>query len=458
MYTGHSKGAGLVDPTILCDLDAEGAALGAALIDPGAAVALLATGIQPCHFYSRAHANVLTAIQNCVAKHNTADVVLVGTQLRDLGLLNETGGLGYLTELQNSTPALANVNHYAGIVKTKWLHREVLGLARKVVAQGTQEPLDPDAILAGFQALIGQGVTSNGPQHWQCYLDQVASAAATALQTGVSAAYSTGFPSLDAVMGGLYPGDLTVIAAATGKGKSAAALNLCLNIAKQGLGCLFYGLEMPSEQQAARAVANHAGLNLSRLRLGKVTRQDVDRTKLTAGVLGKLPIWLDDSSALDINQLVARAQAWVNTLAASKIKAGLVVVDYIQLASGGKVAQQAGRAREVGAVAQGCKNMAMQLKVPVVALSQFNRQANQAESPGQAPGMPGLHMLKESSGVEQAADNVIFLLPGEGAEAAAEQNAPIPVVFFVAKSRNGASGVAVELLFETQYSRFKEPC
>ncbi|MBL9109680.1 MAG: replicative DNA helicase, partial [Myxococcales bacterium] len=279
----------------------------------------------------------------------------------------------------------------------------------------------------------------------------------------------TGFDRLDALTSGLHDGDLTIVAARPGMGKTSFVLNIAVNVAapkgrelandpnqrweEPGVGCVVFSLEMPREQLANRMVCSEGRVDVSKMRKGYLSQEDWQKLTQSAGFLGKCPIWIDDSPSLGILELrskVRRLQAEFNrTDEAGNLthRIGLVIVDYLQLMKGRDGAQS--REQEISEISRGLKGLAKELKVPVIALSQLNRAV---ETRSEKSKRPMISDLRESGAIEQDADNILFIYRDDyyTKEASEEPNV---AELIVAKQRNGPTGT-VKVRFDKEYTRF----
>lgn len=390
--------AGRVPPH---DLEAEAAVLSSCLLDRDALDRVLEL-LQPEHFYSDAHRLVFEASRALSTDGAPVDVVSVASWLRSREQIQRAGGASYLGQLVDATPAVANVTHYARVVKEKWRLRRVIAVCQKYAAEGYGDVGTPQQFIdSAEQAIydIARTPESSTVHHLKDVLTTTFQQISAAAERGDAiTGVPTRFIDLDRKTAGLHPGDLVVVAARPGMGKTSFVLNVAVNVAsaqlvqtpgpgdrgygtepseKPGWGVAVFSLEMPKEQVAARMVCSEARVDVGKLRQGRLSPDDWANLTGAASVLANLPIWIDDSPALGMLELRAKVR---------RLKAdygrhhgdepgspglGLVVIDYLQLMSGRPNASS--REQEISEISRGLKQLAKELSVPVIALSQLNR-------------------------------------------------------------------------------------
>jgi replicative DNA helicase len=453
------------------DLDAEAAVLSAVMID-GSALDKL-DFLKPDHFYAEAHRRIFEGCMELRTKGQPVDVVQVGSWLKNRERIAQVGGMGYLTEVLNAAPAVANVASYGMTIYEKWRIRQVILTCQKVAAQGYIDYGEAQAFIDGAEQQIYQIARVEGSSSVEPLLTvmkksfkQLTEAAARGDRiTGVP----SGFDRYDRLTAGLHEGDLTIVAARPGMGKTSFCLNVATNVAcpkgreaandpnqrweEAGVGVVFFSLEMPREQIANRMVCAEGRVDVGKVRQGFLNPQDWSRLTQAASFLGQLPIWIDDSPSLSILELrakVRRLQAEYDRHddTGRKIKKlGLVIVDCLQLMKGRDGVNS--REQEISEISRGLKGLAKELKVPVIALSQLNRSV---ETRSEKSKRPQLSDLRESGAIEQDADNICFIYRDDyyNKELSAERNV---AELIIAKQRNGPTGT-VKVRFDREYTRF----
>ncbi len=465
--------AGRVPPH---DLDAEAAVLSAILLD-NAALDRVLEFIEPEYFYSDANGLVFKACQALAQTGSPIDVVSVASWLRDRQQVQRVGGASYLGQLVDATPAVAHVGEHARVVKEKWRLRRVIATCQKFAAEGygdvgiAQQFIDEAEQALYDIARTPETSTVHALKDVLTKTFQQISAAAERGNriTGIS----TGYGDLDKKTAGLHPGDLMIIAARPGMGKTSFVLNMAANIAapekilrpgpqdddygaqeetRPGYGVAFFSLEMPKEQVAARLVCSEARVDLGRLRQGYLSQDDWAQLTNAASVLAQLPLWIDDTPALGLLELRAKVRRLQAELARQQGEdgpgLGAVMVDYLQLMSGRKGVNS--REQEISEISRGLKQLAKELSVPVIALSQLNRGV---ETRGGSDKRPLLADLRESGAIEQDADTIVFIYRDEYYNRESTNDKGIAELI-VAKQRNGPTGT-VKTRFIANYTRFE---
>ena len=454
------------------DLDAEAAVLSAVMLDSSALDKILEF-LKPEHFYSEAHRRIFEAAMELKSVGQPVDIVQVGTWLKNRDRIGQIGGMPYLTEILNAAPAVANVASYGRTIHEKYRVRQLIATCQRVSAQGYLDYGEAQSFIDNAEQSVYQIARTPESSSVERLLDVMKKsfkALTDAMQRGDRiTGVASGFERYDRLTAGLHPGDLTIVAARPGMGKTSFVLNVATNVAspkgreaaadpsqrweEQGVGVAVFSLEMPREQIANRMVCSEGKVDVGKLRQGFLNPQDWSRLTQAASYLGSLPIWVDDSSSLSILELrakVRRLQAEfdrVDDTGKKTRKIGLVIVDYLQLMKGREGAQS--REQEISEISRGLKALAKELYLPVIALSQLNRAV---ETRSDKSKRPQLSDLRESGAIEQDADNIVFIYRDEyyNKEAATEPNV---AELIIAKQRNGPTGTA-KVRFDREYTRF----
>jgi replicative DNA helicase len=451
------------------DLDAEAAVLSAILLSREALDQVLDV-LRPEHFYSDANGRIYDTAQTLALAGTPIDIVSVGAYLRDRERLAQVGGPAYLAQLADATPAVAHVAAHALVVYEKWRLRALIATCQRVAAEGYGDVGEVQAFIDDAEQNIyalahtdrRNGARPLGDALRSAFERLVAAASRGDHLTGIP----TGFTRLDRKLSGLHAGDLTVVAARPGMGKSAFVGNIAVNVASArraaipdparpshlievdapGYGVVLFSLEMPSDQLALRMACSEARLEVGRARAGLLRPDEWSRLTEACRYLTHVPIWIDDTAAIGLLELrakVRRIQADYNRPATAEQperKVGLVIVDYLQLMAGNPYA--ANREQQIAEISRGLKRLAKELDVPVVALSQLNRAV---ETRTVKDKRPMLSDLRESGAVEQDSDNVLFIYrddyyhPNSDAKGLAE--------IIIAKQRNGPTGTVMTRFF-----------
>ena len=453
------------------DLDAEAAVLSACMLDPSAMDKI--TDLKPEYFYSEAHRRIFEACFELKQAGQPVDVLQVQSWLKDRGRLAQVGGAGYLTEILDAAPVVANVAAYGRTIHEKFRIRALILACQRVSAQGYVDYGEPQAFIDGAEQAIYNIARTSAKQSVEKLLDVMKKAFKRlndAMERGNQiTGVPTGFVRYDSKTAGLHEGDLTIVAARPGMGKTSFVLNVAANIAapknrevagdpnsgweEAGVGVVVFSLEMPREQLANRMVCAEARVDVSKMRTGHLGPQDWSKLTQAASFLGNLPIWIDDSPALSIIELRAKVRRLqseydVRDEEGRKVKKiGAVIIDYLQLMKGRDGVQS--REQEISEISRGLKGLAKELEVPVIALSQLNRAV---ETRSEKSKRPLISDLRESGAIEQDADNIVFIYRDDyyNREDSAEPNI---AELIIAKQRNGPTGTA-KVRFDKQWTRF----
>ena len=427
--------------------DAEASLLGAVLIDSDAIVKI-ADQLQPHDFYDERHQKIYEAIKQLYDKHSPIDVLTLTDQLRNNGLLDMVGGASYLSELTNYVPTAAHIEQYSGIVSQKALRRKLIKSSQNIVALGYDETKNLQELIEEAesqlfetsQRYVGQNIVSLEEILGESFdrLDELHK------DKGKIRGVPTGFKDLDNMLAGLQRSDLFILAGRPSMGKTALALNLAHNISiKSGEPVLVFSLEMSKEQLVDRLLAMESGVDAWALRTGNLSDSDFEKIGHAMGTLSEAQMFIDDTPGITVSDLRTKARR-----EAHRRPIGLIIVDYLQLMSGGsKYGGEGNRVQEISEISRGLKGIARELNVPLIALSQLSRSVE-----SRSPQIPQLADLRESGSIEQDADVVAFLYREEYYNAESERKGITDL--FIKKHRNGPTG-QVELYFDRERQRFR---
>lgn len=469
------------------DLEAEAAVVSAVLLDPSALDVVLAPPdanaepLAPEHFYGPANRLVFDACRALAVEGKPHDVVTVKNWLDAHGQLASVGGAAFLGQLVGgdiATPATVNVAAHARIVLEKWTLRRIAEVTRTFCAHAYGEVADVrrfgDDLEQGVSDILHQQTRSamRGLRHVMAdRFRQIGAAAASGQRIlGIQ----SGFDDHDRKTGGLHPGDLVIVAARPGMGKTSFCLNVACNVAaprteslqdesgyrqvtveRSRYGVALFSLEMPKAQIADRFACTEARVDLGKLRQGYLSADDWARMQQAGTFCARLPIWVDETSPLTVLEMRAKVRHIQRELRSRGVhdgleapELGLVVVDYLQLMKATGWVQS--REQEISEIARDLKNLAKELGVPVVALSQLNRSV---ENRAVKSKRPMLADLRESGEIEQAADEVVFIYRESyyNREAIAERGI---AELIIAKQRNGPTGT-VKVRFIESCTKFE---
>jgi replicative DNA helicase len=435
------------------DLAAERAVLGAVLAD-NTLIASVAEVVHSDDFSSPAHAAIFAAMLKLDSTQRQVDHLTLAEELKVLGHLVTVGGPAYLMALDQGVPLAHNAVQYAKIVKDQALRRRLASVGREIVEMASQETGDVEVILDESERRLfalaenrREGDLRSVSDLMEQTLDLLDKMKASS--SGVTG-LSTGYVDLDMQLTGLHAGELIILAARPGIGKTSLAMNMAMHAAlKEDKAVAIFSLEMPADQLLMRLLASSARVDMKKLRGGRLTPHDEEKFQEMAGALYNAPIYIDDSGGLSPFDLRAKARR----LKQKDPRLSLIIIDYLQLMhQKGKVES---RQLEVSEISRSLKQLAKELEVPVIALSQLNRKVEERKG-----GKPMLSDLRESGSIEQDADVVMFIHredQDEGAEGGGggeRSNTVIPVELIVAKQRNGPVG-SVDLVFLSEFTRFE---
>lgn len=427
--------------------DAEASLLGAILIDSDAIVKI-ADEIQPADFYDERHQRIYEAAQTLYERHSPIDVLTLTDQLKNTGLLDMVGGAAYLTELTNYVPTAAHVERYGDIVSQKALRRRLIKASQSIVGLGYDESKNLQELIEQAEANLFE-VSHRHVSQDVVSLESILSESFDRLDElhkdkGKIRGVPTGFKDLDNILAGLQKSDLFILAARPSMGKTALALNLAHNVAiKAGVPALIFSLEMSKEQLVDRLLAMESGVDAWALRTGNLNDADFEKIGHAMGSLSEAQIYIDDTPGITVSDLRTKARR-----EAHQRPLGLIIVDYLQLMSGGgRYGGEGNRVQEISEISRGLKGIARELNVPLLALSQLSRSVE-----SRSPQIPQLADLRESGSIEQDADVVAFLYREEYYRPDTDRKNITDV--FIKKHRNGPTG-AVELYFDREHQRFR---
>lgn len=429
------------------NLDAEASLLGALLIDSDAVVKI-ADVLNPADFYDIKHQRIFEAINQLYEKHSPIDVLTLTDQLKNSGFLEMVGGASYLTQLTNHVPTASHVEQYAEIVAQKSLRRRLIKASQETLSMGFDESTSLQELIEAAEARLFE-VSQTHVRQDVVSLETILSESFDRLDDlhkdkGKIRGVPTGFKDLDNILAGLQRSDLIILAARPSMGKTALALNLAHNVAvKAKETVLLFSLEMSKEQLVDRMLAMESGVDAWALRTGNLTDTDFEKIGQAMGTLSEAQIYIDDSPGITVSDLRTKARR-----EAHQRPLGLIIVDYLQLMSGGnRYGGDGNRVQEISEISRGLKGIARELNVPLLALSQLSRSVE-----SRSPQIPQLSDLRESGSIEQDADVVAFIYREEYYNNETERKNVTDI--FIKKHRNGPTG-GVELYFEKEKQRFR---
>jgi len=428
------------------DLVAEQSTLGGMLLSADVTHLILSESkIAERDFYAPKHEIIFTAIKALANQGEPTDVVTLSAELVKLGKLSTIGGAEYLHELTAIVPTAASASFYANIVREKAILRRLIEAGTRIAQRGYDgEGEVDDQVNTAQNEIYSVADDSSGKDY---------TVLATALQMAADeielvqknqglAGVPTGFTELDKATNGLHPGQLVIIAARPGLGKSTLALDIAREAAiNKKLATAIFSLEMSQTEIAMRLLSAETSIYLQNMRAGSITDNEWAIIAERRSAIANAPLIIDDSPNLNIVEIRAKCRRMIK-----EWDLKLVVIDYIQLMTSGKKVEN--RQQEVSEFSRSLKLLAKELKVPVVALSQLNRKSEEGSTK-----RPELSQLRESGSLEQDADLVILIHREFNQQ---ESTRVGEAELILAKQRNGPTGSS-NVLFQGQYSRFVNP-
>ena len=426
------------------DIEAEQAVIGSMLTDKDAVIEALEI-LKKEDFYREDNKIIFEAIFNLYSKAEPIDIITVKDELVSMGKFEAVGGLEYLAVLPDKVPLVSNVDRYVKIVEEKSILRNLIKASNDIVSLGYAETEEVDDIMNLAEKRIFEITQKKNTKGYTPIKDVLVESFAELERlynqktpiTGVP----TGFADLDYKTAGLHNSDLVLVAARPAMGKSAFVLNIATNAAvKANVPVVIFNLEMSKEQLVNRILCSEAMVDSNKVRTGKIEEDDWVKLATALGPLSEAPIYIDDTPGITIMEIRAKCR---------KLKMeknlGLVIIDYLQLvqASGKK---NASREQEISEISRSLKILAKELNVPVIALSQLSRAAEQRQDH-----RPMLSDLRESGAIEQDADIVMFIYRDDYYNENSEKKNIAEIT--LAKHRGGSTGT-VELLWLGNYTKF----
>lgn len=432
----------------------ETAVLGALMLEK-TAQDLVEDFLKPEFFYVAAHQRIYNAMQRVSSKSLPVDILTVVHELKSTGELEMVGGPFYVTKLTNSVVSSANIEAHARIIHQKFIQRELIRISGDIINQAYEDTTDVFDLLDEAESglfSISTGHLKNGFSKVDVLYEKETQELEKRMETKEEiTGVPTGFKALDKVTCGWQPTDLIIIAARPSVGKTAFALNLARNAALneyKRVGVAVFSLEMSKGQIMQRLIAAESSTRLDRIRRGKMEKHELQALhRACIHTIAMAPIYIDDTPALNIFELRANARRLVRNNGV-----GLIIVDYLQLMSGASDDRSFNREQEISRISRSLKNLAKELKVPVIALSQLSRDVEKRKD-----NKPQLSDLRESGAIEQDADFVAFLQRSDYQKDATEVDPSLAgdAELIIRKHRNGQLET---IAFETDLSvqRFKD--
>ena len=432
------------------DLEAEQSLLGCLFISQDACADVFPS-LAAKDFYSTAHQKIYQAMLDNYFKDVAIDYVTVSSVLTNKGELEEVGGLAYITDLTNYVPSAANYKHYEEIIKNASVLRQIIESSQQTINKAF-ETGDASAVLAGAEKSIfdiSQTRSRSSLEHIKKGVTEAIDLMEKlAIDPNANAGVKTGFPMLDRMTNGFKPGELIIIAARPGIGKTTLAVNFAINSAlKYGKSVAMFDLEMSSLQVAQRFICATGRVPMDMVKGGTKDNNAWATLFETKKILENSNIYIDDTTTITPAEILSKCRRL-------KAQSGLdmVIIDYLQLMKSEKSSKDGNRQQEVADLTRSIKLAARELGVPILLLSQLNR-----ESEKRTDKTPMLSDLRESGSIEQDADIVMFI--ADIADESVEQNTNDDAkdyTLVIAKHRNGARG-NIPIKWKSEFTQFYEP-
>ena len=426
------------------NLEAEKSVLGSMMLEEGA-IGTAVEHIDALAFYGESHQTIFSTMISLYNERKNVDLITLSDRLKSDGNLEKVGGISYLTALVEFVPSAANVEYYINIVKEKSIQRALIKNATDIITQSYAPGVEIDELVDQAERLIFQIAVSREKQkmvHIKDLIKQSIEVIDSLYQrkehiTGIA----TGFTEFDNMTSGLQKSDLIIIAGRPSMGKSALAV--CMGeyaSSEKKIPVAFFSLEMSKEQLVQRLLCSQARVDAHKLRSGFLSPSDWPKLTAAAGRLSSTPIFIDDTPAISVLELRAKAR---------RLKANydvkLIVLDYLQLMRTSTKVES--RQQEISEISRSLKALARELSVPIIAISQLSRAVESRQDH-----RPQLSDLRESGAIEQDADLVVLLMREEYYNPTEENRGIADVI--IAKQRNGPVGT-VKLTFVKEYMRFE---
>ena len=411
--------------------------------------------IRPENFFRPAHRAIFEGIQNLIGRRIPVDPISLADTLKALGQLEAVGGRAYLAELADNTFSLTSWERHVEIVKRQAILRDLVFASAQINALAYDAPDDVNEVVEEAEKMLLE-VTEKRVSSTFRKMDELVAEAyeqitLLANQRNHVVGVPTGFKDVDDLIHGFRGGDLVILAARPGVGKTSFALNLATNAAKAGVAVTFFSLEMGAEQLVQRILCSEARVSLSKLRSGQIADGDWGALAEHSGKLAALDMYIDDTPGLSI--LEARAKARRELRNVKEGQKGLIVVDYLQLMEPGPNTRNKSTNDQVGEISRGLKILAKEMNMPVIALSQLSRAVEQRGKDKR----PMLSDLRDSGSIEQDADIVMFIDRSMSEIEAESESRPDlgTAKLIVAKHRNGATR-DIDLAFNPEFTKFMD--
>ncbi|WP_080843635.1 replicative DNA helicase [Cytobacillus gottheilii] len=426
------------------NMEAEQAVLGAIFLEPSS-LTLASEILIPEDFYRAAHQKIFNVMLKLNDEGKAVDLVTVTEELNAAKLLEDTGGVSYLSELAGSVPTAANMEYYAKIVEEKSLLRRLIRTATNIAQDGYSREDEVESLLGEAEKSILEVAQRKNAGAFHNIKDVLVrtydNIEVMHNRKGDITGIATGFAELDKMTAGFQRNDLIIVGARPSVGKTAFALNIAQNVAvKTQENVAIFSLEMGAEQLVMRMLCAEGNIDAQRLRTGSLTDDDWGKLTMAMGSLSNAGIFIDDTPGVRITEIRSKCRRLKQ-----EHGLGMILIDYLQLILGsGRSGEN--RQQEVSEISRSLKALARELQVPVIALSQLSRGVEQRQDK-----RPMMSDIRESGSIEQDADIVAFLYRDDYYDKESEDKNIIEII--IAKQRNGPVGT-VQLAFVKEYNKF----
>lgn len=426
------------------NIEAEQAVLGAIFLEPSSLI-LASEILLPSDFYRNSHQRIFDVMLKLSDEGKAVDLITVTEELAASKLLEDTGGVSYLSELAGSVPTAANIEYYAKIVEEKALLRRLIRTATEIAQDGYTREDEVDDLLSDAEKNIMEVAQRKNVGAFHNIKDVLVRTYDNIEQLynrkGDITGIATGFVELDKMTAGFQRNDLIIVAARPSVGKTAFALNIAQNVAtKTDENVAIFSLEMGAEQLVMRMLCAEGNINAQNLRTGALTDEDWSKLTMAMGSLSNAGIFIDDTPGIRVSEIRSKCRRLKQEHGLS-----MVLIDYLQLIQGSGRSKE-NRQQEVSEISRSLKGLARELEVPVIALSQLSRGVEQRQDK-----RPMMSDIRESGSIEQDADIVAFLYREDYYDKETENQNIIEII--IAKQRNGPVGT-VQLAFVKEYNKF----
>ncbi|GAE32321.1 replicative DNA helicase [Halalkalibacter hemicellulosilyticus] len=426
------------------NIEAEQAVIGAVFLSADALVTA-SERLTPEDFYRASHQRIYEVMLDLSEKDEPVDLVTVTSELQNRKWLDDIGGIAYLSDLSNAVPTAANVEYYTKIVEEKSILRRLIKVSTSIAADGYASEEEVDTILSEAEKTILDVAQRKNTSAFISIKDVLVETyekiEMLQNQQGEITGIPTGFQELDRMTAGFQRNDLIIVAARPSVGKTAFALNISQNVATAaGENVAIFSLEMGASQLVQRMLCAEGNIDAQRMRTGALNAEDWQKLAMAMGSLAKAGIYIDDTPGVKVNDIRAKCRRLKQEQGL-----GMIMIDYLQLIQGnGKSGEN--RQQEVSEISRTLKQIARELEVPVIALSQLSRGVESRQDK-----RPMMSDIRESGSIEQDADIVAFLYRDDYYDKESENQNIIEII--IAKQRNGPVGT-VELAFVKEYNKF----